>query len=53
MTDTRGAAWRAAEYLGLVTDKPKPKFGTGRWWLAMLGIAVVALVAVSAVGALD
>lgn len=35
-----GRAWRVAEYLGLVTDKPKPKFGSRQWWLNILFISI-------------
>lgn len=26
-------AWQVAEYLGLVSDKPRPKVGSRQWWL--------------------
>ncbi|MEP7054841.1 MAG: hypothetical protein ABI912_06295 [Actinomycetota bacterium] len=38
----RGRAWRAGDYLGLVSDKPKPKIGSRSWWLrtAVMSAAV-------------
>jgi hypothetical protein len=39
-------AWRLAEYLGLVTDKPKPKVGSRQWWLVISGAAVWGLTVV-------
>lgn len=27
--------WRVREYLGLVTDKPKPRVGGRLWWLQL------------------
>lgn len=44
---------RAAEYLELVTDKPKPRIGTGGWWLTVLAFGVVALVVVTVLGVLN
>lgn len=50
---TRGRVWRVGEYLGLVTDQPRPKLGSRAWWLqlvsmgACLAVALVVLNAVS------
>jgi len=49
---TRGRAWRLGEYLGLVTDKPKPKIGNRVWWLQLVFVAAciaVGLVVLNAV----
>ena len=33
MTDaTHGRARRTAQYLGLVSDDPRPKVGSRQWW---------------------
>ena len=42
----RGRAWRVGEYLGLVSDKPNPKFGSRAWWLNMVPSVVSAVVGV-------
>lgn len=52
MTTQRGAMWRLGEYLGLVTDKPKPRVGSSGWWRAVLLIAFVSTVAVAVVNRL-
>ncbi len=47
MGSERGRAWRAGEYLGLVSDKPKPKIGSQAWWLNVLFIGAISVVTVS------
>jgi hypothetical protein len=36
MARDHGRVWRIGEYLGLVSDKPKPARGSREWWLSLL-----------------
>ncbi len=36
----RRRAWGVGEYLGLVSDKPKPKIGSRSWWLSVVFVSV-------------
>jgi hypothetical protein len=47
MNAKRSAIWRSGEYLGLVSDRPKPRLGSGGWWRTVLLIGVIVTIALA------
>jgi len=45
----RGRAWRVGEYLGLVSDKPRPKIGSRSWWLSVAFVSAFVAVGMAVV----